>query len=65
MGGEDPQICGQQKWGSPGDPSYTRGLDGIPDSMNMSLSKLQEIGKDREALKVSSEITLGVMGGFD
>ena len=27
----------------------TRGLDGIPDSMNMSLSKLQEIGKDREA----------------
>ena len=27
----------------------TRGLDGIPDSMKMSLSKLQEIVKDREA----------------
>ena len=26
-----------------------RRLDGIRDSMNMSLSKLQEIGKDREA----------------
>ena len=25
------------------------GLDGFADSMDMSLSKLQEIGKDREA----------------
>ena len=26
-----------------------RGLNGITDTMNTSLSKLQEIGKDREA----------------
>ena len=28
-----------------------RGLNGIIDSMDMSLSKLQEVAKDREALQ--------------
>ena len=39
------RIEGRKKWGD----TKVRGLDGIADSMDMSLSKLREIRKDREA----------------
>ena len=41
---EDRRRKGQER---------TRGLDDISDSMDMSLSKLQEMVKDREAWRVA------------
>ena len=40
---------GRRRWGQP----RMRCFDGITDSMNMSLSKLRVIVKDREALFVA------------
>ena len=40
-------------------PARIRWLDGITDSVDMGLSKLQEIVKDREACELQSMATKG------
>ena len=44
---EQPQNRSRKEW------QRIRSLDGVTDSIDMNLSKLQEIGKDRKAWQVA------------